>query len=310
MRTLLALLAAWLAANLLHALWIGMRWRHWERRVRRDAAGVAEGAGAYTVGGGPVAILWVHGFADTPQTFRRLAERVAAAGGCTCRVMRLPGAAEPLGVAACQTQATWLSAVAEELAALRRTHARVWLLGHSLGGTLALATALRAPAAVGGLILLAPLIAVSRRRSPFLPPRVWFALARLTFILSRTFESCFDVNAVAADDPGFFYHRDRFIPFATYRNLFALTAALAPRAAELRVPVFAALAAEDRVVDTPAARRWLDGVQAPKIVRILPGVAHALPLEAGWQALADEIAAFVARGGMRAADDQAPSTSR
>ena len=293
-RTLLILLGAWGGANLLHALWIGVRHGRWERRLRRGADGVAEGAGAYTVGRGPVAILWVHGFADAPQTFRRMAER-AAAGGCTCRVMRLPGAGEVLGAAARQTTETWLQAVSDELAALRRTHARVWLLGHSLGGALALATALRDPAAADGVVLLAPLIRVSRRRSPVLPPRVWFSLARVVFVLSRTFESCFSVNAVAADDPGFSYHRDRFIPFATYRNLFALTAALAPLAATLRVPVFAALAARDSVVDTRAAVRWLDGVPAPKDVRILPDAAHALPLEAGWQVLTDAILGFIQR---------------
>ena len=295
MRSLWLIPVAWLGANLLHALWIGgRRWRR-ERRIRRDAAGVAEGAEAYTVGSGPVAMLWVHGFADTPQTFRRMAERMAATGACTCRVMRLPGAAEPLAVAARQTQETWLAAVNAEVAALRRGHARVWLLGHSLGGTLALAVALRDPAAADGLILLAPLIAVSRRRSPVLSPRLWFRLARVAFVGSRVFESCFAVNAVAADDPTFTYHRDRFIPFSTYRNLFALIDEIAPRAAELRAPVFAALAAEDRVVDTPVAQQWFAGVVAPKTVRVLPGIAHALPLEGGWQALTDEIVAFVSR---------------
>ena len=59
------------------------------------------------------------------------------------------------------------------------------------------------------------------------------------------------------------------------------------------MPVYAALAEEDRVVDTPAAARWLDGVQGLKIVRILPDVAHALPLENGWQALTDDVMVFV-----------------
>jgi carboxylesterase len=301
LRTVLLLLLAWLAANVLHGLWIGVRRRFWEREIRRDAAGVAADEGAYTLGDGPVAVLWIHGFADTPRTFGRMAERLAASGGFTCRAMRLPGAAEPLAAAARQTQETWLAAVAQEAEALRRSHRQVWLLGHSLGGTLALAATLRDPALADGLILLAPLLEVSRRRSPVLPPRTWFRIARVALAGSPVFESCFRVNAVAADDPGFAYHRDRFIPFATYRSLFALLDELAPRAGDVRVPLFAALAAEDRVVDTPAAARWLERVASPKDVRVLPDRAHALPLEAGWQALTDEIGRFLRVGAPRLA---------
>ena len=283
----------WLAGNALHALWIGVRRRRWERGVRRDVAGILEGAQPYTVGRGAVAVLWVHGFADTPQLFRRMAERLAATGNFTCRVMRLPGAAEPLAAAGRQNAESWLAAVRVEASALRRDHAQVWLAGHSLGGALALTTVLRAPTAADGLILLAPLIEVSRRRSPLLAPRTWFQLARAAFVGTRVFESCFAANVVASDDSSFVYLRDRFIPFATYRGLFALCDGLAGRAADVRVPVFAALAGEDRVVDTPAAQRWLSGIATRKEVVELQAAGHTLPLECGWQALTDRIAAFV-----------------
>ncbi len=291
--TLFELLLCWLAADALHGLWIRVRLRRWERRFSRDAQGLRPGVAPYTVGTGQTAILWVHGFGDSPAVLRRMAQRLADTGRFTCRAMRLPGAGETVGQASRVTRADLHDAVRREIAALQRNHAQVWVIGHSMGANLALHAALDAAGSVAGVVALAPMIRVSRRRSPMLPPQTWFRLASVVFRFSRTFESCFASTLVAADDPGFTILRDRFIPFATYRNVFALIEALAPRAGALRVPVFAALAAGDRVVDTPAAQRWLDGVTAPKVVRVLPDAAHALPMEAGWQRLTDEIAAFI-----------------
>jgi alpha-beta hydrolase superfamily lysophospholipase len=293
MHAIWVVLAAFLGINALHAIWIGVRRRRWEARIRRGPDGVAEGAEAYTVGDGPVAVLWLHGFADTPQTFRRMAERLAATGRYTCRAMRFTGAAEALPVAARQTVESALSDLRAEVAGLRRRHRQVWLAGHSMGASIGLLAVLEDRSLADGIVVLAPMIRVSRRRSPLLPPQVWFILARLTLPLTPTFESCFSVDAVAVDDPAFTYHRDRFIPFATYRTVFRVTAALAGRGRELRVPVFAALPEDDRVVDMPAARRWLAECPEPKRVMTLPDTAHAIPLEAGWRHVTDEIANFI-----------------
>ena len=107
------------------------------------------------------------------------------------------------------------------------------LIGHSLGGALALDAALRLPDLVNGVALFAPLIEVSRKRCPLLPPHVWFAIARVALCLSPTFESPFAVQGVAEDDPSFAFARDRFIPFCVYRSLFRLIREIRPRAARL-----------------------------------------------------------------------------
>ena len=303
MRTLLELLVLWLAANLLHRLWIGVRLHLWERSLTRDANGLRPGVTPYTVGNGPIAILWVHGFADSPAIFRRMAQRLADTGHFTCHAMRLPGAGEPLRQSAQVTLADLDAAMRREIASLQGAHAQVWLAGHSMGAGLALRTALDPTAGVAGLVVLAPLIRVSRRRSPLLPPAVWFRVARVVFCLSRTFESCFASTTTAVDDPGFVTRRDRFIPFNTYCSVFALVNDLASRAPALRVPVFAALAAEDRVVDSAAAERWFSAVTAPKRIRIIPEVAHEIPMQLGWQQLTDEMMEFVLQVGMLKAED-------
>ncbi|HON48619.1 MAG TPA: hypothetical protein PLZ60_12800, partial [Kiritimatiellia bacterium] len=64
--TLLVIVAAWLGTNLLHRLWVGLRHRAWEKHANRDPDGLLPGAAAYQVGDGSVALLFIHGFADTP----------------------------------------------------------------------------------------------------------------------------------------------------------------------------------------------------------------------------------------------------
>jgi carboxylesterase len=291
----LTALFVWLGLNLLHAAWVETRRRLWEKRLTRDQDGLLPGAAAYSAGHGAVAILLIHGFADTPAIWKRLTERLAATGSFTCRAMRLPGSAEPAGRAKRQSLGLWREAVDRELATLRATHDVVWVAGHSLGAALAIDAALRAPGSVAGVIALAPLIHVSRRRSPVLPPRVWFLSARLALALSPTFESCFSAQGTAVDDPSFTYTRDRFIPFCVYRGLFDLVRANSGRARDLKQPVFAVTAERDSVVDTPAALRWLADCPGPKDLRPRNDIGHVIPLEIGWQALADAIAAFISR---------------
>ncbi len=293
MITLATLCAAWLGVNLLHAAWVETRRYFWERRITRDADGLLPDAAAFTVGAGPVALLFIHGFADTPYIWKRMAARLAATNVFTCRAMRLPGSAVPAGQAKRQSLALWREAVDAELFRLKTAHTAVWVVGHSMGGALALDAALRTPDRVDGVAALAPMIAVSRKRSPLLPPWVWFRLARVALCLSPTFESCFSADGVAVDNSSFTYTRDRFIPFCVYRGLFQMIRANRGQAARLLHPVFAVTAERDSVIDTPAALRWLNGCPGPKEIHARTDIGHVIPLEVGWQTLTDDLAAFI-----------------
>ncbi len=292
MTTFLTILCLWVGVNALHACWVHSRRGLWERRFTRDADGLLPGAGTFSTGSGPVAILLLHGFADTPFVWRRIADRLAARG-FTCLALRLPGSAEPLAQAKRQSLARWREAVDQALSGLRATHPAVWVAGHSMGAALAIDAALRNPTEVSGVVLFAPLIKVSRRRSPLLPPHRWFTLARVALALSPTFESCFSADGVAEDDPAFTYRRDRFIPFCVYRGLFELAHANRAQASRLTQPVFAVTAERDSVVDTPAALRWLARCPGPKRIVTRPDIGHVIPLEAGWESLTDDIAGFI-----------------
>jgi carboxylesterase len=287
--------SAWLGVNLLHWAWVETRRHFWEKRFLREPSGLLPEAAAYRIGNGAVALLFIHGFADTPCLWRRITRQLAANDAFTCRAMRLPGSAEPAAQTGRQTLALWRAQVADELVRLRETHETVWVVGHSLGGALALDAALRLPGLVDGVAVLAPLIDVSRKRCPLLPPRLWFGLARVALCLSPTFESPFSADGTAEDDPSFSYTRDRFIPFSVYRALFRLIRANRDQAARLTCPLFAVTAGRDSVVDSAAARRWLAACPEPKEIRDLPETGHVIPLAPGWDKLFNDFAAFVHR---------------
>ena len=293
MSALLTIISTWFAINLLHSLWIGCsRWR-WESKIARDKNGLLPQAEAYTRGNGPVALLFVHGFADTPMLWSPMVDHInKQTGSFTCRAMRLPGSGEPLSVAHRQTLDKWRHAIDDEIATLRKTHAHVWLVTHSAGGALSIDSALRKPDSVQGLILLAPLIKVSRYKIPFIPPEAGFACAQAIFVLSPVFESIFTRKTTAADDPAFTYIRDRYISFQVYRNLFSLIRANEYRASNLTIPVFAALSRFDHVVDSVAARQWLEHVSSTRVIRWTE-TGHAIHLGIGWQALTDDIITFI-----------------
>ncbi|MDX9867782.1 MAG: alpha/beta hydrolase [Kiritimatiellia bacterium] len=283
----------WLAVNLLHTGWVETRRFLWERRITRDPEGLLPGAAAFQVGEGPIALLFIHGFADTPCVWRRFADRLAATGDFSCRVLRLAGSAEPAARSKRVSLELWRAQLSDELIRLGEHHDRIWVVGHSMGGALALDAALRHPGAVEGVAVFAPLVEVSRARAPMLAPGVWFALARVALCLSPTFESPFSAEGVAADDPGFTYTRDRFIPFSVYRSLFRLVRSNRKASGRLTQPVFAVTANRDAVVDTPAALRWLAECRGPKRILDLPDVGHVIPLANGWRELADDFAAFL-----------------
>ena len=109
----------------------------------------------YLLAGGSPAALLVHGFPGTPAELRPLADELHRAGW-TARGMLLPGFGPGIHTLPRQTRADWVTAVASELAALKREHAPVLLIGFSFGGPVSILAAEQTPPT--GLVLLAPFV--------------------------------------------------------------------------------------------------------------------------------------------------------
>jgi carboxylesterase len=295
----------WLAISLagIVLLWIGVeftysrvmlhRYEEWNGTIARDADGIRIGCNPFTIGEGDTALLFIHGYSDSPAIFRKMAARLAEMG-FTCRAMLRPGCARPLDLYEKATREKWLAAVGEEIAALRETHDEVWIVGHSLGAAITIDYLLADPDAVDGIVLLAPLIEVSSERSPILSAQAWYKIGKPMMIFTEIMENPFEVDAHAEDAQSYDMFSS-FFPRKLYDEIFAVTDNIKGRADELDVPVLMVLSRQDDIVDSEAARGYYEGISSDRKKLVwLEDARHLVPIDTGWDDVANEIAAFTA----------------
>ncbi len=125
-------------------------------RLPVGADGVVPGAGPITLQGSAThAVLLIHGFGDTPQSVRLLAEHLHQVHGWSVQAMRLPGHGGTLAEFDTYGSDAWRVAVHEAFVAMRRQYSVVALVGLSMGAALATIEAARYPD-LPALILLVP----------------------------------------------------------------------------------------------------------------------------------------------------------
>ena len=109
-------------------------------RSAEAAAGGVDASPFVLPGNGAAAALCLHGLTGTPYEVRSLGEALSAAG-IHAVGPALPGHNETPGKLARTTHVDWLEAARTQLRALRSQHARVFVVGLSMGGLLSLALA-------------------------------------------------------------------------------------------------------------------------------------------------------------------------
>lgn len=216
--------------------------------------------------GGARAALLVHGFPGTPAEMRPLAE-ILHDQGWTVQGILLPGFGADIGTLGRRSANDWVNAVGTALAELGGRRAPVLLVGHSMGGAIAIQAAVRQP--VDGLVLVSPfwkltgggpirfLWPLIRRLIPQFKP---FRLSKPDFVDARTREGIHQFLPDAdLDDPAVRQAiRDFAIPTRLIGQVMATGAASYAVAAGIRVPALVIQGREDRIV-RPAYTRDLAG---------------------------------------------------
>jgi carboxylesterase len=163
-RLLLALSTIAIVIAVVLVLWAWGIWqkkRH-ERRVAfrfpPGPQGIIPGAEpiALSAPGASMGVVLLHGFGDTPQTLTSLAMHLRDAG-YDVSVPLLPGHGRTLREFALSSGSEWLAAARAAHVAMRTRHARVALVGLSMGGALAVTIAADDPE-LASLVLLAPYV--------------------------------------------------------------------------------------------------------------------------------------------------------
>jgi carboxylesterase len=131
-----------------------------------DFAAVPVDAAPFDLGGGCDAALCLHGLTGTPYEVRPIGEALAAAGVRALGPL-LPGHGGSHQALARARFSDWIDAVESAHRALRRSHERVFTVGLSLGGLLALCHA--AAAEVDALVVIGTPLHLRARLLPLLP---------------------------------------------------------------------------------------------------------------------------------------------
>jgi carboxylesterase len=144
--------------------WHGWRRRRFERmvssRLPLGSDGIVPGAQSVQLGRGGRGVLLLHGFGDTPQSLRALAQHLHTEGW-TVRVPLLAGHGRSLRALAASRSADWERDARAALGAQRAECHQVCVVGQSMGGSLATLLSTEAPG-VASLVLLAPYFRMDR----------------------------------------------------------------------------------------------------------------------------------------------------
>jgi carboxylesterase len=129
---------------------------------------VKPGAEPYRHDGGATGVLLCHGFTGSPASMRPWAQFLADKG-CTVRLPRLPGHGTTWQEMQRTTWEDWYAEDERALLELAERCQSVFVMGLSMGGTLALRLAQKHPDTVSGLVLVNPSVQSENKALVALP---------------------------------------------------------------------------------------------------------------------------------------------
>ena len=245
------------------------------------ASEILPGAEPLSVDGGEVGVLVCHGYTGTPQSMRGVAEYLAGEGRLSVRLPLLPGHGTRVEDMAGATAGDWVECVTRSFNELRERCSSVFVLGLSMGGTLALHLAGMYPEAVAGVV-------------PINAP-VSFPTADLAALAFDPQAPDF-VPGIGSDimDPEATELAYGQVPVATIRHLYALVAVTRDLLPRITCPLLAFQSEQDHVVDPANGPRILAeaGCDKKELVR-LDRSYHVATLDHDRERIAQESLAFI-----------------
>ena len=225
------------------------------------------GAEPYQHEGGPVGALVLHGFCGSPVSVRPWAERLAAEG-LTVSLPRLPGHGTTWQEMNKTGWEDWYGEVCRAFDALRETCETVFVMGLSMGGTLALRLAEDRGDQVAGLVLVNPAVH-TERKDRFLLPLIYRIVPAFPGVTN-------DIAKPGQDEGGY----DKLPLRAAHSLNYGLWPAVRSDIGKVSQPVLLLHSAADHLVE-PSNSAWiLAHVPAVDIEEVvLPDSFHVATLD-------------------------------
>lgn len=238
------------------------------------------GAEPYYHEGGPVGALLCHGLTGTPQSLRPWAHRLADAG-LTVSLPRLPGHGTGWRELARTRWEDWYAEVDRAFEDLRGNCERVFVMGLSLGGCMALRLAEQRGTDVAGLVLVNPALVAEDRRLALLPV--------LRFVVPPRPGIGNDIKRDGAHELSY----DR-LPVAALSGLPRLWSSTRARLRDVHQPVLVFRSTEDHVVGPRSVAALREGLSSTVYEeRSCPDSYHVATLDNDGEMIFDASLAFV-----------------
>lgn len=261
--------------------------REYAERFPVDADGIVDGARGFVLAGtNGCGLLLLHGSGDTPQSLRYLADRLNASG-YTVHAPLLAGHGRTPAAFAAATAAAYHASAVEALEQLRQTHARVMLIGQSMGGALA-ATIASETTAVRALVLLAPYL---------VPPGEVRRAVGIAWLWKWPVPYVRGGGDASIHDPVARVESRSYGSFSAGALAALLSTADAGRRAiaMLTVPTLVIHSENDNRIPRASAEEALRSLRAPSEQHWVTGCGHVLTVDYCKDEIADRVLSFLAR---------------
>ena len=245
----------------------------------------------FSADGGPVGAVLCHGLTGMPGSMVEWGQALATAG-LTVRVPRLPGHGTRWQDANAVSWRDWYDELERAFDDVRRTCERTYVMGLSMGGTVALRLAEQRGADVAGVVVVNPSLFTLRKDAKLLP-------------LVRLFIPSFppvgnDIKKPGVVEPAY----DRLPVKAAYQLslLWKLTNA---DLARLTRPLLVFTSRDDHVVEPANSTRLMEGAgTADKRQIVLEDSYHVATMDNDLPRIVEETLAFIKAHDLTAADER------
>lgn len=241
---------------------------------------------SFDFGEGPETVLLLHGFSGTPWELRPLAEGLVGLG-YRCVAPLLPAHGRGVEALSRFRAADWIAKGHEAIDALVREDKKLFLVGFSAGGCLAIRLAAERSREVGALALLAPALRLSGSARLY---RNLFRHSLASRLWPKVPKGRRDVSdeSAAADAP---YLAE--LPTAAARGLDEIIRDGNRFLGQVRAPSLVLYGKRDAVVPLSAAERAAAKIgSGPARLALFEASAHQLALDSERQAVAWEVGRF------------------
>lgn len=243
---------------------------------------ILAGAEPFSHDAGPVGVLVCHGFTGSPQSMRPLADRFAAEG-FSVRLPRLPGHGTTWQQMNKTRWTDWFAEVDAAYTELAATCERVFVIGLSMGGTLATLVAQTHPNDVAGLMLINPAFLMDDKRLRAVP--------FLQHVIPSMGAISGDIKKPGAVEVG--YSRT---PLKALRSQMRMWEQVTRDLPQITQPVVLFHSPQDHVVPPACSQLFLSRVSSEDVTDVaLPDSYHVATLDNDAALIEDRCVEFITR---------------